>query len=167
MPRAILQAYVQKIVQAPGEILIMHEIDGGMTRQIYTDGRPLPKDPSPSWQGYSVGTWEGDVLVVQTIGFNGKSPIDGYGHPRSEHTKITERYRRRDVGHLDVDTTFDDPRFYNKPCGRRSETRPVRRSKSRPPEGCSFYARSLSGPVLSAGGRRDRAFFSPSAPPGC
>ena len=115
IPAAVLLSEVQKIVQAPGEIVVMHELDGGMTRQIYTDGRPLPKDPAPSWQGYSVGRWEGDTLVVETVGFNGRSALDSLGHPRSEAMRITERMHRRDVGHLDVEMTFDDPRYYNKP----------------------------------------------------
>jgi hypothetical protein len=115
MPRAVLLSEVQKIVQAPGVIIVMHELDGGMTRQIYTDGRPLPTDPTPSWQGYSTGRWEGTTLVVETIGFNGRTPLDGLGRPRSEQMKITERFHRRDVGHLDVEMTFDDRTFYNKP----------------------------------------------------
>ncbi len=103
-----------KIVQTPGLTLVMHELDNA-TRQIYTDGRPLPVDPNPSWLGYSIGRWERDTLVVETIGFNGKAPLDIMGHPRSESMRITERYRRRDVGHLDVEITFDDPVVYTKP----------------------------------------------------
>jgi hypothetical protein len=115
MPRAVMLSEVEKIIQAPGEIVILHELDGGMARQVYTDGRPLPNDPVPSWQGYSIGRWEGDSLIVETIGFNGKSPLDGGRHPRSEAMKITERMHRRDVAHLDVETTFDDPKYYVKP----------------------------------------------------
>jgi len=115
MPRAVMLSEVEKIIQAPGEIVVLHELDGGMARQIYTDGRPLPKDPLPSWQGYSIGHWDGDTLVVETIGFNGKSPLDGNRHPRSEAMKITERMHRRDVGHLDVEMTFDDSTYYTKP----------------------------------------------------
>lgn len=115
IPRATLLSEVHKIVQAPGVIIVMHELDGGMSRQIYTDGRPLPKEPSPSWLGYSVGRWEDDTLVVDTIGFNDKTWLDGRGHPHSEAMHITEKYRRRDVGHLDVEITIDDPKFYNRP----------------------------------------------------
>jgi len=93
----------------------MHELDGGMSRQIYTDGRPLPKDPNPSWLGYSVGRWEGDTLVVDTIGFNDRSWLDSRGHPHSEAMHITERYRRPNVGSLDVEITIDDAKTYNKP----------------------------------------------------
>ena len=113
-PLATLLSEVTKIVQAPGLTLVMHELDNA-TRQIYTDGRPLPVDPNPSWLGYSIGRWERDTLVVETIGFNGKAPLDIMGHPRSEAMRITERYRRRDVGHLDVEITFDDPVVYTKP----------------------------------------------------
>jgi hypothetical protein len=114
IPLATLLSEVTKIVQTPGLMLVMHEIDNA-TRQIYTDGRPHPKDPNPSWLGYSTGRWENDTLVVETIGFNGKAPIDISGNPRSESMRITERYRRRDVGHLDVAITFDDPVNYTKP----------------------------------------------------
>lgn len=111
-----LATEVIKIVQAPGLILMMYELDWGMSRQIYTDGRPLPKTIAfPAWLGYSVGRWNGDTLVVDTVGFNDKSWLDFSGHPRSEAARITEKYRRRDVGHLDVETTIDDPRSYNKP----------------------------------------------------
>ena len=113
-PLATLLSEVTKIVQAPGLTLVMHELDNA-TRQIYTDGRPLPVDPNPSWLGYSIGRWDRDTLVVETIGFNGKAPLDIMGHPRSEAMRITERYRRRDVGHLDVEITFDDPVVYTKP----------------------------------------------------
>ena len=76
-------------------------------------GRPV--DPQPVWMGYSVGTWDGDVLVVQSNGFSDRSWLDGIGHARSEATRITERIRRRDFGHLEVDVTIDDPRTYTKP----------------------------------------------------
>ena len=114
IPRALLLSEVHKIVQAPGLIVVMLETDS-MTRQIYTDGRPLPKDPTPSWLGYSTGHWEGDTLVVETNGLNDRVPLDGFGHPRSEAMTMTERYRRLDVGHLEHKITFDDPKMYNKP----------------------------------------------------
>ncbi len=114
IPLAMLLSEVTKIVQTPGLTLIMLE-DDGLTRQIYTDGRKLPVDPSPSWLGYSVGKWEGDTFVVDTSGFNDKSWVDLIGHPRSEAMHMTERYRRRDFGHMDVELTFDDPKMYTKP----------------------------------------------------
>jgi hypothetical protein len=114
IPLATMLSEFTKIVQTPGLTLVMHELDNA-SRQIYTDGRPFMSDPSPSWLGYSIGHWERDTLVVQTIGFNGKAPLDIMGTPRSEKMRITERYRRRDVGHLDVDITFDDPMVFTRP----------------------------------------------------
>jgi hypothetical protein len=104
-----------KIVQTPRQIVILHESDG-THRQIYTDGRALPKEiVQPSWLGYSVGKWERDTLVVETAGFNDKTPLDLMGHPHSEALRILERYHRPDFGHLDVEMTFDDPQTYTKP----------------------------------------------------
>ena len=113
-PLATLLSEVHKIVQTPGLILVMYELDS-MTRQIYTDGRKLPAEPNPSWLGNSVGRWDRDTLVVETNGLNDRAWLDLAGHPRSEAMRITERYRRRDVGHLDVEITLDDPKMYNKP----------------------------------------------------
>jgi hypothetical protein len=104
-----------KIVQSPRLIAILYEADD-KHRQIYTDGRALPKEfDQPAWLGYSVGRWEGDTLVVETAGFNDKSWLDIMGHPHGEALRVTERYRRRDFGHLDVELTFNDPQFYTKP----------------------------------------------------
>jgi len=103
-----------KIVQAPREIVMLFE-HPDPPRQIHTDGRPLPKDPEPSWLGSSTGTWQGKTLVVETIGFNGKSWLDEVGHPIGQSMHLTERYSRRDFGHMDVEMTFDDPKFYTRP----------------------------------------------------
>lgn len=105
---------VIKVIQTPGLIVIIYETDGTY-RQIYTDGRELPEDPQPAWLGYSVGHWEGDTLVVSTAGFNDKSWLDLSGHSHSEALRLTERYHRRDFGHMDVEMTFDDPKMYTKP----------------------------------------------------
>jgi hypothetical protein len=113
IPLSTMVSEVSKIVQTPGLTLIMLELGG--VRQIYTDGRTHMKDPSPSWLGYSVGKWEGDTLVVDTIGFNGKSWLDAIGHPQSEQARLIERYRRRDFGHMDVEVTIDDPTYYTTP----------------------------------------------------
>jgi hypothetical protein len=113
IPLSTMVSEVSKIVQTPGLILIMLELGG--VRQIYTDGRKHVADPSPSWLGYSVGTWQGDTLVVDTVGFNGKSWLDVIGHPQSEAAHIVERYRRRDFGHMDIEMTIDDPTWYTKP----------------------------------------------------
>jgi len=103
-----------KILQVPQEIVILTELNSP-PRQIYTDGRPLPKDSEPTWMGYSIGKWEGDTLVVETSGLNDRGWLDAFGHPRSDQMHITERYRRRDFGHMDVEFTFDDPKYYSRP----------------------------------------------------
>ena len=115
IPASTLFAPVHKIVQTPGLIVMMLEVDSGATRQIYTDGRKLPADPQPLWYGYSVGHWEGDTLLVETAGFNDQSWLDSMGHPHSEAMRVLERYRRRDFGHLDVAITIDDPKMYTRP----------------------------------------------------
>ena len=106
--------YPYKIVQYPREIVILYEAFWTY-RQIFMDGRALPKDPNPSWWGYSVGHWEGDTLVVESAGFNDKTWIDTGGRPHSDQMKVTERYRRRDFGHIDYQVTIDDPKMYTKP----------------------------------------------------
>lgn len=106
--------YAFKIVQAPREIVILLG-SGDPSRQIYTDGRGLPQDPQPSWMGYSAGKWEGDTLAVESTGFTEDSWLDGSGHPRSESMRIRELYHRRDFGHMDLEVTIDDPKYYTRP----------------------------------------------------
>jgi hypothetical protein len=118
LPAAILVLNF-KMVQAPGEIVVLHG-NGDPARQIYIDGRSLPANPEPSWMGTSAGHWEDDTLVVETTGFNERAWLDGFGHPRSETMRITERYRRRDVGHMDLEMTFDDAKYYTRPFGFRT-----------------------------------------------
>ena len=101
-----------RIIQAPNMVVILYE--AGNFRQIFTDGRPLPNDPNPTWMGYSVGQWEGDTLVVTTAGYNDKTWLDFGGHPHSEALRVTERFRRTDFGHMQLDMTFDDPKTYAK-----------------------------------------------------
>ena len=103
-----------KIIQTPGLVIILYELDGSF-RQIYTDGRKLPADPQPSWMGYSIGRWDGDTLVVDSNGFNDRAWLDGFGHPHSEALRVTERFHRSDSGHMDVQITIDDPQSYTKP----------------------------------------------------
>src|SRR6185503_13504863 len=105
-----------KMVQAVRQIVVLPG-NGDPPRQIYIDGRSLPKDPEPSWMGSSVGRWQGETLVVETTGFKESAWLDGFGHPRSEAMRITERYRRRDFGHMDLELTFDDPKYYTRPFG--------------------------------------------------
>src|SRR5579871_6863756 len=113
-PQVLILPNPWEIVQIPGRVLMFFE-EQHIWREIWTDGRPLPKDPDPSWLGYSVGHWEGDTFIVETAGFNDKTPLDRQGRPHSEALKVVERYRRRDFGHLDVESTFDDPKFYTRP----------------------------------------------------
>ena len=103
-----------KIMQFPGEMVILYE-SRTIFREIFTDGRPLPKDPNPTWQGYSIGRWEGDDFVVETNGLNDKIWMDTNGHPLTEAAHITERFRRHDYGHMDIQITIDDPKAYTKP----------------------------------------------------
>jgi hypothetical protein len=104
-----------RIVQTPALIVILYESPNSPHRTVYMDGRDLPKDPNPTWLGYSVGRWEGDTLVVTSAGFNDKGWLDTAGHPSSESLRITERFRRRDFGHMDFEITIDDPKVFTKP----------------------------------------------------
>src|SRR5579863_2483942 len=103
-----------EIVQIPGRMFMFFE-EQHIWRTIWADGRVLPKDPDPSYLGYAVGKWEGDVFVVETIGFNDKVWADAYGDPRSEQTHLTERYRRINHDTLELQVTIDDPKSYTKP----------------------------------------------------
>jgi hypothetical protein len=114
VPRLDSYTHPYKIVQTPELIVILYESQT-MFRQIFLDGRELPRDPEPSWMGYSVGRWDGDVLIVETAGFNDKTWLDGSGHPHSEAMRLTERFKRRDIGHMDIEIVIDDPAVYTKP----------------------------------------------------
>ena len=114
VPRLDAYTHPYKILQTRGLIAILYE-SMTMFRQIFMDGRELPKDPQPTWLGYSIGTWEGDTLVVHTTGFNDKSWLDGTGHPHSDAMHLVERFRRLDIGHMDIEITIDDPKAYTKP----------------------------------------------------
>lgn len=103
-----------KIVQTPDLVVMLYEYSNSF-RQVFMDGRVLPKDPQPTWVGYSVGRWEADTLVVETTGFNDRTWLDAIGHPHTEALRITERIRRRDFGHLDVQITIDDDMAYVTP----------------------------------------------------
>ena len=109
----ITGAEMMKIIQTPGVLIILNP---DLTyRQIYTDGRTLETAPNPSWMGYSVGRWEGDTLVVDSFGFNDRTWLDHDGHPHTEALRMTERYRRRDLGNLELEVTLSDPSVYSKP----------------------------------------------------
>jgi hypothetical protein len=112
VPRLDLGPKSFKILQSPDEVVILYQ-DFTTFRQVFTDGRPLPQDPQPAWLGYSVGKWDGDTLVVDTIGFNDLTWLDNAGTPHSESLHVTERFHRRDKGHLDIQITIDDPKTFS------------------------------------------------------
>lgn len=102
-----------KMVQTEDLMLQLHE-SRTIYRQIFTDGRGLPKDAQPAWMGYSVGRWDGDAFVVETIGQNGRTWLDMRGLPGGERLKVTERYTRPRVGRMEIEVTIEDPEFYMK-----------------------------------------------------
>ena len=108
VPHADLLPEPFKIIQTPGEIVILYEVET-IFRQVFTDGRKQLVDPAPTGLGYSVGRWDGDTLVVDTRGFNDRSWLDVRGHGHSEDMRVEERFRRRDYGHLDLTITITDP----------------------------------------------------------
>jgi hypothetical protein len=118
MPDNFLRAYglphLLKFVQNPGLLVVLNEMNAGY-RQVFTDGRPLPKDPAPSWQGYSSAKWSGDTLVIDTIGVRDDTWIDWNGSVLTESAKVREEMTRPDFGHLNVRVTVDDPRAYTRP----------------------------------------------------
>jgi hypothetical protein len=109
-----------KILTLRGMVVILYEIQTTY-RQIFTDGRELPKDPNPTWTGYSVGKWDGDTLVVDTTGFNDAESILPERRPHSDALHIVERFRRRDFGNLEIQFTIDDPKIYAKPWNFKAE----------------------------------------------
>jgi hypothetical protein len=116
VPRSDAVPYPFKIVPVPaaGMVLVLYEAVHSY-RQIFTDGRRLPDEPNPTWMGYSIGHWDGDTFVVETSGFNNTGWLDNYGHPATDALKVTERFHRKDFGHLDIQVTIDDPKAYTKP----------------------------------------------------
>jgi len=118
LPDTFIRSYglphMQKFVQVPGLLVMLDEMNAGY-RQIFTDGRPLPANPQPAWLGYSVGKWEGDTFVVETIGLNDVTWLDDGGLPHSEALRVTARFTRRDFGHLEIRITIDDSQAYTRP----------------------------------------------------
>ena len=113
-PRPWGLPHLTKAVHTPRLLVLLYEVNA-MYRQIFIDGRPHPVDPTPSWNGYSIATWEGDTLVIQTIGFNDDLWLDTGGSPMSNAGKMTERLRRPNYGTLEVEITVDDPKVYTRP----------------------------------------------------
>jgi hypothetical protein len=114
VPKIYLQHMPFQIFQIPGQVIMLFEFDH-LFRIIYTDGRGHSTDMGPTWMGDSIGKWEGDTLVVDTIGFNDKTWLDWLGHPHSDQLHLVERIRRVDHNTLRDDITFDDPKAYTKP----------------------------------------------------
>jgi hypothetical protein len=113
-PRAWANLFLLKIVQTSDTVAILDEYMLQF-RQIFLDGRPLPRSPEPTFKGYSVGKWEGDTLVVETAGFKDDGWLDIWGHPLTDRARMTERIRRSNYGTLLVEITVDDPKAYTKP----------------------------------------------------
>jgi hypothetical protein len=107
--------YPWRIVQTPTHIFFLFEGNIHSYRQIFIDGRPHAKDPDPTWYGDSIGSWDGDTLVVDSIGFNDKFWFDFAGHPHTEQLHVVERFRRPDLGHLDIEATITDAGAYTRP----------------------------------------------------
>jgi hypothetical protein len=119
LPMGFLQFHLhpqpRKIVQTPNVTLIVYEANYGL-RQIFTDGRALPPDDAnPTWEGYSIGRWDGDTLVVQSSGFRDGGWLDVNGSPFTDKLRLTERFTRLNYGTLRIDITVDDPKAYTKP----------------------------------------------------
>src|SRR5579871_5971084 len=113
-PRTWVMPHLTKAVHTPQLLVLLYEVNA-MYRQIFVDGRPLPADPTPSWNGYSTGAWEGDTLVVRTTGFRDDLWIDMAGAPLTSAATMTERIRRPSYGTLELEITIDDPKAYTKP----------------------------------------------------
>jgi hypothetical protein len=114
VPRSNAVPYPFKILNMPDMVVVLYEAVQSY-RQIFTDGRELPKDPNPAWMGYSIGHWEADAFVVESAGFNDNVWLDNNGHPATETLRVTERFKRKDFGHMEIGITIDDPKAYTKP----------------------------------------------------
>ena len=118
LPDLFVRAYglphYLKFVQTPDLLVMLNEYNG-VYRQVFTDGRPLPVDPNPSWQGYSSATWTDDTLTIDTIGFRDDVWLDWAGSMITNAGRLRERIRRPDFGHLEIEVTVDDPKAYTRP----------------------------------------------------
>jgi hypothetical protein len=120
VPRVYMHPFPFQFIQTPGEVVMLFEVDS-LRREIYTDGKPRDPDLVPLWMGSSIGRWEGDTLVVDTVNFNDRTWIDRVGHPHSDQLHVIERFRRTAHDHLVDDITIDDPKAYTKPWTARLE----------------------------------------------
>jgi len=112
VPRIMLMARPFAIAQTSNRILIMYEGGAHVWRQVWMDGRAHPKDPNPNWLGHSIGHWEGNTLVVDTVGFNDRTWLDDAGHPHTEQLHVIEKYSRTDPLTMKYDVVIDDPSAY-------------------------------------------------------
>jgi hypothetical protein len=114
LPRVYLHPFPMQIMQTSGEVIVLFEYDS-IRHQIFTDGRGHDTTLGPLWMGDSIGHWEGNTLVADTVNFNDKTWLDRMGHPHSDQLHVVERIRRVNHDHLVDDLTIEDPRAYTKP----------------------------------------------------
>jgi hypothetical protein len=115
-PRSMVMPYPFEIAQRPGIVYLLFEYNSGV-RRIYTDGRRHPADVQPTWMGHSIGTWQGDTLVVDTVALRPETWLDPLGTPHSDALHMVERFRRPSANTLEVEFRFDDPKTFTKPWG--------------------------------------------------
>jgi hypothetical protein len=113
-PRTWTLPHLTKAIHTPKLLALLYEVNA-MYRQILVDGRPLPEDPTPAWNGYSVARWDGDTLVVETTGFRDDLWLDMSGSPMSDAARMTERIRRPNFGTLEIEVAVDDKKVYTRP----------------------------------------------------
>jgi hypothetical protein len=114
VPAGAVRSLTDPLPQTPGLILLLSENNVNF-QQIFTDGRPLPEDPNPSWNGYSIGRWEGDTLIVETNGPRDGIWLDRKGSPLTQAPRVTERFRRLNYGNMEIEVTVNDPKAYTAP----------------------------------------------------
>jgi len=114
VPRSDAVPYPFKVLHEKDLVVILYEAVHSY-RQIFADGRKLPEDMNPSWFGYSVGRWDKDTFIVETAGFNDRGWLDNFGKPATDKLRVTEKFVRKDFGHMDILITIDDPGAYTKP----------------------------------------------------
>lgn len=114
VPRITYSPYPFQIVEAPGRLVFIYEGGAHVWRNVWMDGRQHPKDPNPNWMGDSIGHWNGDTLVVDSVGFNDKTWLDDAGHPHTEQLHVTEKYTRTGPASMRYEVTIDDPGAYTK-----------------------------------------------------
>ena len=115
VPRMMYTPYPTEIFQLPERIVFVYEGGAHVWRNIWMDGRAQPKDPNPTYLGYSTGKWDGDTLVVDTVGLNDRTWLDAAGHQHGEKLHVIEKFTRTDSNTLKIEATIDDPDFYTKP----------------------------------------------------